>query len=272
MTRNTPNLRSRLVSGLVAISAGLMSLAPAVAVAAEVADATVQEGDWTVSLASRNRVVRDAAFDLFSSDDVLPGIDLTLTRRVWDELSLGVSWQAGGASEASVLGRYNFDFSYQTAAVTVLYESLGASRAMVGGDWLRPTLRAEGGVVFGRAGVTLDNPAGDVAAELIQWKVAPRLHTAVGLRYVPFSNTKAPTTADGEEGHAYTFAVDFEIGWTLLTRMDFDALEPDPGAESVGSQGASVDDDEPAIVRHPLDLGELVLEGGEFRIGVLMFF
>lgn len=239
------------------------------------ADSAVEEGAWTLAIASRSQLVRDASFDVFSGNDVLSGFDLSLMRRVWSELSVGVAWQAGGASEGFIFDQFNFDYRHQSAVVGVLYESTQLSRQLVGADWLRPTVRAEGGVVFGRASVTLQDVAGEVAAEQIQWKIAPRLHAGVGLRIVPFSNARVPTDKDREEGRTpggYTFALDAEVGWSLLTRLKFDALEPDPDGEAEAGGGTSVSDDDPAVPRHPLELGELILEGAEIRLGVLMRF
>ncbi len=218
--------------------------------------------------------MRDRSFDVFSRTDVLSGFDLSIMRRIWTELSLGLSWQAGGVSEGFVLGKYNFDYRHQSALATMLYESTKLSRELVGADWLRPTLRLEAGAVFGRAAVTIDEPAGNVASEHVQWKVAPRLHAGLGLRFVPFSNARVPTEADRKEGRTpdgYTFALDAEVGWSLLTKMDFDALEPDGDGDGP-NPGSSVDEDEDDIARHPLDLGELILEGMEVRIGLLMRF
>lgn len=248
-----------------------LTLSPAPALA----DSAIEEGAWTLAIASRSRLVRDPSFDLFSDRDVLAGFELSVMRRVWTELSLGLSWQAGGASDGFIFNQFKFDYRQQSAMVTAVYESTELSRHLVGADWLRPTARLEGGVVFGRASVKFDEPAGDVASDQIQWKVAPRVFAGVGLRFVPFSNSRVPTDKDREEGRTpsgYTFALDAEFGWSFLTRMDFDGLAPDPDGETRDARSGGSADDESAITRHPLDLGELNLDGVEFRVGLSMRF
>lgn len=242
------------------------------------ADGPTEEGAWTLAVAGRNTFVGDGAFDLYSADDVLRGFDLSVARRVWDGLSASVAWLAGGASEGAVLSAYEFEYNHHAVAAALLYESVELSRALVGGDWLRPIARVEGGLVFGRAAVLYPNdPSGEAVS---QWTMAPRAHGAVGLRLVPISNARVPTQEDREQGRTpsgYTFAVDVELGWTLLTRLTFDNLTRSDDESGVETPGASVppdpdDEDRRPIRRHPLDLGTLILEGAELRIGAMMRF
>ncbi len=230
---------------------------------------------WTFAVGSRHRVVRDPAFDVFSEDDALRGFDMSVVRAVAEGVSVGLSWQTGSATESDVLGEYRFSFLHHAASVVALYESVAVGRLLVGGDWLRPTARAEVGVVLGRASVELDSPNGGAGEERLQWVAVPVAHGGVGVRIFPFAGARALTAAEaakGPAGEGYRFAVEAEVGWSLLTPMNFDALEAEGDPPSSAIDSGAVDEGAPAITRHALDLGELTLEGAEFRVGALMRF
>ena len=213
------------------------------------------EGAWTLFAASRTRWVRDGSYDLLSGDDVLPVLEAGVALRLDGGLWMSLVYQGGGASADGILGGYALSLSRQGAALGLGYEHAVAL------PWLRPFVRAEAGVAFGRLGASWPDSAGE---DVSGWATGAQGYAGAGVRLVPFHTMPAAKEgSDAPRPGGLSFGMDAELGYTLATSLDFgDLRAPEPTG----------DEDPEPISRRSLAMGEIDLSGLELRIGAFMRF
>ena len=236
----------------ISLAAAVVALTPVTAQASPPGE----EAPWTLSAAFDTRWVWDGSYDLLADNDVLTAVELALGRRVTGGLTAALAWRGGTASERHLFQSYRMDLFHQEAVLALTWEQ------PVVGEWFRPLLRADAGLIIGRLGLGLSSSDEDVS----DWAFAGRAHLGAGFRLLPFSDVRVPKRSDDEAAEArpgYSFGIEVTFGYTYASPLHFDDLaRPEPDEEP----------EVPPIGIRPLDVGAFDLSGPELRVGALMRF